>query len=682
MPTEFVVSGNVISEMYVIEESDKSKLVYDVGHHHMIYKDGAPVEPEVWFHGPLEYNVAVEVGAEVASLELGGFYYRYTNNDYAWIATMDYEEKLEIPSKTFATTGQSWFGFLDGWEPRTQKKTAVPANRRAPGKILLEAGEFHLWAVPFDAFGTRGETVNVTVDIRANCQREPIFDEGLVLETSLFKDVLAWQLNLREEKKQTGLTPLHMVSPRPFYSSARISQVTYFLDYVYVVHEKWGTVFRVDDEVDAKTGMSLFLDVKEAMERAGTTLGSGNNMHSGLRSIAFHPLGDNDNGRVYASAMEPAPTDPEVKQRLPYLERRSTFEPINEESVLVEFKYAQGKGDLDSYRLLFRVECPVYDHTIRQIGFGNMDTTYLYVLHGDGSVESVVVGDAQQDDGLGKILRIDPLDGYASLEANLTEGQYSTKGNPFDYDMNEERPLPAVLPPLNLVEPVMGPVPKEVFALGFRNPHTMTFADDGTFIVGEAGRDSFEEINVIVEGGNYGWSYLEGTWAHTQLADAETNHMFYSAYPTTDHCENCHFRPPSLQVGHAGFEGMRYNSVALAGGHVVENESPLADNGGKYFFCDFPSTGNFFYAYLDDLQRAASDENNNADYTPATQYKASFSYEGVIYPSLRHLLYPSDHDTFPTRRVDARIGRDKQGTLYLSSKQTGQVFRIDNSKPT
>jgi len=49
----------------------------------------------------------------------------------------------------------------------------------------------------------------------------------------------------------------------------------------------------------------------------------------------------------------------------------------------------------------------------------------------------------------------------------------------------------------------------EVFALGLRNPYRFTL--DGTRIwLGDVGEDRWEEINLVVPGGNYGWPVLEG----------------------------------------------------------------------------------------------------------------------------------------------------------------------------
>lgn len=51
---------------------------------------------------------------------------------------------------------------------------------------------------------------------------------------------------------------------------------------------------------------------------------------------------------------------------------------------------------------------------------------------------------------------------------------------------------------------------QEIYALGLRNPFRGSVTPDGRLILGDVGQGTWEEVNLITEGGNYGWPYAEG----------------------------------------------------------------------------------------------------------------------------------------------------------------------------
>ena len=53
----------------------------------------------------------------------------------------------------------------------------------------------------------------------------------------------------------------------------------------------------------------------------------------------------------------------------------------------------------------------------------------------------------------------------------------------------------------------------EIFAYGFRNAHRISWdLTDGTMFASDIGMNNIEEINIVHEGGNYGWMKREGIW--------------------------------------------------------------------------------------------------------------------------------------------------------------------------
>ena len=103
----------------------------------------------------------------------------------------------------------------------------------------------------------------------------------------------------------------------------------------------------------------------------------------------------------------------------------------------------------------------------------------------------------------------------------------------------------------------------EIYAFGFRNPWRFSFdRGSGRLFVADVGQDSFEEIDIVNKGGNYGWNTMEG-----------------------DHC----FKPPS-NCNMAGLilpivEIPHPEGEAVIGGFVYHGTT-LAGMQGRYIFGD------------------------------------------------------------------------------------------------
>lgn len=115
-------------------------------------------------------------------------------------------------------------------------------------------------------------------------------------------------------------------------------------------------------------------------------------------------------------------------------------------------------------------------HNGGRIAFGPDDR--LYITTGDADQRD----SAQDPESLaGKILRIDPDDGSVPAD------------NPFP--------------------------DSPVFSLGHRNPQGIAWDAEGTMYSTEFGQSTWDELNIITAGGNYGWPVVEGSASRDGFID-------------------------------------------------------------------------------------------------------------------------------------------------------------------
>lgn len=445
----------------------------------------------------------------------------------------------------------------------------------------------------------------------------------------------------------------------------RLNSFAYAGDRLFVSEERDGQIYEIIDNGHGRKTTQPFLNLKSATQlNTGRSLSNSTAWHGGLRGIAFHPEFAT-NGKFYTSIMEDRPTHPEQ-----HIYLSDSSDPIHADSVLIEWAYdhQQSKVDIDSYREVFRIGIPIFDHPIKQIAFnpfaepGDEDYGLLYVAHGDGSVQSATAGGGMRSDGLGKILRIDPLQqGEQSYTVPMT--------NPFVGD-------PTMI--------------DEVFSLGHRNPHTLSFSQDAQgsshLVVGEVGRDNVEEINLIVPGGNYGWPDREGTFVHLPAGGGIIQGV--APLPADDVKYGYHY--PAVQWGHNGQPGQGFVGQAVAGGYVILNGSALD---GQYIFADFAESGRIFYADFDDMLAAVTqldlddlDRDTPSELSQAQIREAMILFDHDNDASTPALLRASMKDVIDdevtydaSERADLRFGQGPEGELYILNKRNGYIYLVTSS---
>jgi len=115
-----------------------------------------------------------------------------------------------------------------------------------------------------------------------------------------------------------------------------------------------------------------------------------------------------------------------------------------------------------------------------------------------------------------------------------------------------------------------------IFAYGFRNPWRFSFDRlSGRLWVGDVGQSSREEVDIVTEGGNYGWRVWEGTYC-TNLGPAP--------------CSTPGFIPPIMDYQNTGEQGR----CAIIGGYVYRGTQASLPY-GAYVFGDLCSGEIFMY---------------------------------------------------------------------------------------
>ena len=187
-----------------------------------------------------------------------------------------------------------------------------------------------------------------------------------------------------------------------------------------------------------------------------TTLVGGGHDEEGFLALAFPP-GYPGDSRVYGYYTQGAPQD----------------------TVLARFDVVGGVMDVGNVEEVLTIESLGGNHNGGQVAFG--PDGYLYLSLGDGGGGGDPSETGQDNtDHLGSVLRLDVsgASGYAIPGDNPYVGMSGAD---------------------------------EVWAYGLRNPWRFSFdSESGELWLGDVGQGEWEEVNRIVEGGNYGWDCREG----------------------------------------------------------------------------------------------------------------------------------------------------------------------------
>jgi glucose/arabinose dehydrogenase len=365
---------------------------------------------------------------------------------------------------------------------------------------------------------------------------------------------------------------------------------------------------------DGKRAEQLFLDLRPKMVAINKGM-----EERGLLGLALHPQ-FNSNRKFYVVYSAPLRTN--APPKWDHAERLSEFKAG------ADFASA----DPASERVILEIDEPDWNHNSGRIVFG--PDGFIYLSVGDGGafndVGDVARGRGHPPEGFGQ--RLDTLLGKVlRLDVDRGNPYGIPKDNPY---ADGKKGLP------------------EIFAYGLRNPWGMSFDRGGKrdLILADVGQDRWEEINVIVNGGNYGWRLREGFdgFDPKNPRSAPTNAVSVGV-------DGKPFVDPVLTYKTLRGRGTDSNAfgVTVTGGYVYRGKAFPA-LAGKYIFADWSRS----MAIPDGTLLVATIPSGNA-------------------AGARWTVEPLAVKDFPNGRIKSYIwalGEDADGELYVLANGMNSAF--------
>ena len=346
---------------------------------------------------------------------------------------------------------------------------------------------------------------------------------------------------------------------------------------------------------------------------------------------------------------------------------------VDRECVLVEWKDRNTANTTfeGTAREILRVQYPLAPHPLGEMTFnpvarpGDADWRVMYLGAGDSQSgeqrDSRRLNPQRLDTLVGKILRIIPDLGEHTNSSSVSEnGRYRIPNdNPF-VSVDGAR--------------------KEIWAYGLRNPHRLSWdvdparPDAPTLLAFVIGLASWETVEVIHRGANYGYPLREGTQSMSpangmgplpqddlipvQVSDSATRGTVKPTYPVIEY-------PHSRESG----------GDAIAGGFVYRGAlvPALKD---KLIFGDI-TTGRLWYANRADV--LAADDGNPT--TVAATHEIDADLRRLTEETYRKRggtgqAIPGMGAVAGRGRVDFRFATDNDGELYILTKSDGMIRKI------
>ncbi len=373
----------------------------------------------------------------------------------------------------------------------------------------------------------------------------------------------------------------------------------------------------------ATKGFTTYLDFRTIFDGTGGTgvFDNSPGLAAGLVTVQFDPE-YGSNGKFYTVHTELGGNPSSYREAVLY-----EWQDVNIANTTFEGARA----------LLLRVQYSSNIHPMGDVLFNPLatdashpDWRNMYIASGDGSAgESFVTSTRNQPQMLGnllgKILRIRP----------------NAVGTPGTYTIPADNPFTA---------PPYSPGARgEVYAYGFRNPHRLSWdvepSNDRLF-VNDIGLHSWEEVNIVHPGGNYGYSRIEGC-----MVLGTNNQVNNTALPPT---LPIYANTTATSVGDIvpTYPVARYSHLdgdAISSGFIYRGDA-IPRLKGKYVFADI-TTARWFYCELSEL--LAADDGNPSTTAQIHELKVFYSSPYNAAGLVARRVFDLVHDTFDRRNETA-----------------------------
>ena len=204
----------------------------------------------------------------------------------------------------------------------------------------------------------------------------------------------------------------------------------------------------------------------------------------------------------------------------------------------------------------------------------------------------------------------------------------------------------------------------EIYAYGFRNAHRLSWDfTDGTMFASDIGMNHVEEINIVRNGGNYGWMQREGHWENARgtRRDGALNELYPLPDEVLDGRRSDGFVYPVAiydhDEGNAVTDGFTYH------GRIAALQ-------GKFVFGDI-RRGRLFAADTTALKAADDGISQTVAPIEEIQLYVRNAQGNRVDVTLQELIDQTMGENIS--RADLHIGRSGDGELFITSRQDGMI---------